>query len=65
MPLGSTPLALAYSAAAQKEAEEQEGKLEKVHPHDDPTQWEYRVMSGKSQGTVGSCQTKIAAVVGR
>jgi hypothetical protein len=49
---GSFPLGSACRAAAQREANEAEAELEKVHPNNDPTQWEYRVKTGKSQGVV-------------
>ena len=53
---GSFPLASACRAAAQKDASEAETDLEKVHPHNDHTQWEYRVKTGTSQGAVvASC----------
>lgn len=50
--LGSNPLASACRAAAQKQLKEQEGELEKVHPYNESTQWEYRVKNGKNQGAI-------------
>lgn len=56
MSLGATPLASACRAAIQQESEAQEGEMEKIHPHSDPTQWEYHIKGDKtSSAVVATC----------